>query len=1375
MMCFDLLPKARRRPLVTLLVPLLATFGCDCIGDRLVIVDPDAGRVYTEADDLDVDASGLQQKVIVDGTGIPWGTEIELRVGLDEETLVEAGTVFRGILQPSSRATIDVTLPTGTVFLVACVNDDGECRPRSPVREVTVVGSVGDCPFVQFVEPAASGSGTLMLGAANDAATADGACGAAFAVPVRATVDGADGQVATLFVDGIPTATANVADGEVRFASVQLGVRGAVDTTMLTLSIGDDTCVSSFPQPIGVDCAGPSCRLEQPIEGVVLNNTLDADTSTAVLDLNVTADAPVATVGETFSLMDDTANAEIDTAIAIAMGSQASGRFLGVPFAEGPARFFAECTDGTLSTRSAIAAYLVDTTGCSVTIDAPLDGATITNMDDTDATSSNGIQLTASMTTSGTDCTDVRIAPCAAIPATTFTALTDTTPEAILSLGTSGTQTICAEVRDAAGNLGKDQITVGVVPDGTPMVTIVTPVAATKVNIAGGVGFVADLAPASTSCELGVTVDCSAIGTPVELYLDGAVAAVGSSSCVANASSSLGGRATFASVSIPASVTSAHSFIARQTVSGVTGASTAVAITSDCEPPVLVITTPATCPATLGAADDVSAAAGMQAPVTVSSPNVPQLDLTVTVQQAGAGMSTATSLAANLPGGATSHSFSAIEFGGAGTASLRASATDAFNNTTTTSACSVTITDLPTIQLTALATTTFNSSNAATFDCNTGNTGLDLTISGTTNATAGSSVTLQIGSGAAVNTTVGSNAFSACVPAPEGASNVTASVNDLVPSDGTSGMASALPIAITVSTVSPTNAIAPYTVGTVDRRAGVMTLAFTAIGDSSNMPLVSYEVRCSHTTIPTEPAWDAATVMTMDPHTPANPGVTDTITVHGFLTGTRTTCIVRGRDSGGNLSQIPSPLDDAIVSPQFLVATYNGTVSGGSIGVAGARAAGDVNGDSIPDFVVSGVASAYLFLGQAGGAAPVLATTFTKSQASNYFGAIVRGIGDFNRDGINDVVVTDYAEAAFDLDGEVYVFYGRANWPSSIVVSETGCNASFCVRGGAGTFLGLGTDAIGLGNFDGLAGADFAIGAGFGDAVYILSSRDDIASGTEFVLGASDPTGFVVSRPSASGDFGWTLGAPGNITGTANTDLVIGEFANPSILHRLAGQNLVAGSSGLTSIPAASLTSIAGGVTLSGNFGTYDHHGIASGDFDGDSAVDLFAFSIDAAQVDVGTYILYGSAGADYPIPPGHRVRSGVSTTAESYFGTSRGFAFDPNFGHLGDVNLDGRDELLAGGMSVTTDGNFSVGLVYGRTTRPTSTLTVNDDPRFSGALQPAIETYPTSNPFAFWTVGFIGNSVQDTVTAYPDLVVCDPGTTDPSQSGTGDRIFVLY
>src|SRR6185436_13022193 len=106
---------------------------------------------------------------------------------------------------------------------------------------------------------------------------ADGACGAAFAVPVRATVDGADGKPATLFLDGIPTANATVAGGEVAFAAVQLGVRGAIETSTLTLVVGDDdACAISFPRPLAVDCAGPACRLQKPIDGPYLNNTLDA-------------------------------------------------------------------------------------------------------------------------------------------------------------------------------------------------------------------------------------------------------------------------------------------------------------------------------------------------------------------------------------------------------------------------------------------------------------------------------------------------------------------------------------------------------------------------------------------------------------------------------------------------------------------------------------------------------------------------------------------------------------------------------------------------------------------------------------------------------------------------------------------------------------------------------------------------------------------------------------------------------------------------------------------------------------------------------------------------------------------------------------------
>ncbi len=265
---------------------------------------------------------------------------------------------------------------------------------------------------------------------------------------------------------------------------------------------------------------------------------------------------------------------------------------------------------------------------------------------------------------------------------------------------------------------------------------------------------------------------------------------------MANAGSSLGGRARLPAVSLPVGPT-AHSLVARQTVSGITGTSAAFAIEADCAPPTLQIAAP-TCGGWVDARDDLATAPGVQAEVRVSSPNQPQVDVTLTLARASGSSTVQTSFASMLSPGATVHVLGAMDFGTNGLARLVASALDGFGNATVTPVCNVTVARSPSLTLTPFAVTTFDASNRAAFDCRPSTPQLDLTVAGTTTASSGSLVTVQVGSAAPALATVTSGAFSACLPAPNGASSIEASVTDTNGLDGVSGTASAAPLGITV-------------------------------------------------------------------------------------------------------------------------------------------------------------------------------------------------------------------------------------------------------------------------------------------------------------------------------------------------------------------------------------------------------------------------------------------------------------------------------------------------------------------------------------------------------------------------------------------------
>ena len=126
---------------------------CDCVGTRLVIVDPQQLASLGTNDDRDATLGGLQYDVVVDVTGLRAGEPITVYAGLDPETLVAEGVSFVGPNEPNGRATVRVTLEDGDVYLLACAGD--ACASRSPLRKVVVLGSLGTCPLVQFRAPLA--------------------------------------------------------------------------------------------------------------------------------------------------------------------------------------------------------------------------------------------------------------------------------------------------------------------------------------------------------------------------------------------------------------------------------------------------------------------------------------------------------------------------------------------------------------------------------------------------------------------------------------------------------------------------------------------------------------------------------------------------------------------------------------------------------------------------------------------------------------------------------------------------------------------------------------------------------------------------------------------------------------------------------------------------------------------------------------------------------------------------------------------------------------------------------------------------------------------------------------------------------------------
>jgi len=385
----------------------------------------------------------------------------------------------------------------------------------------------------------------------------------------------------------------------------------------------------------------------------------------------------------------------------------------------------------------------------------------------------------------------------------------------------------------------------------------------------------------------------------------------------------------------------------------------------------------------------------------------------------------------------------------------------------------------------------------------------------------------------------------------------------------------------------------------------------------------------------------------------------------------------------------------------------------------------DVNGDDIPDYIVSAPGdnaqhgSAFVVFGRADGApASVDLTALGGSDGFVILGRNDQGVTgynvsfteDVNGDGIADILVAARQSDTATLDnaGLVYVVYGRdTGFPASIDLNSLSGADGFTIEGlqEAGS-LGSGFASIGDVNGDGIT--DLGIGAPFADAPgrestdnsgfgYVVFGRSDGFATAPDLAALDGSNGFVIATGLEGDQLGRKVTGIGDINDDGFDDFLIGAPGADDSGTNAGNAYVVYGTDqGFAATLDPNTLNGVNGFVISG-LGDADLLGSlppAVGDLNNDGIDDLILASelVDGGGTNRGSvYVVYGSSAG-----------FGASFDLASLDGTN-GFVItgEADNDRLGtaiasgaDVTGDGIDDLVISAPLRSSNGQFS-GSVY--------------------------------------------------------------------------------
>ncbi len=336
--------------------------------------------------------------------------------------------------------------------------------------------------------------------------------------------------------------------------------------------------------------------------------------------------------------------------------------------------------------------------------------------------------------------------------------------------------------------------------------------------------------------------------------------------------------------------------------------------------------------------------------------------------------------------------------------------------------------------------------------------------------------------------------------------------------------------------------------------------------------------------------------------------------------------------------------------------TVTGNNTGDQAGSSACTTAADLNGDGYPDIVVtaptasSNAGAVYIYFG---GPAPRTAPDVTLTgEASSQFGSSVSAAGDVNGDGYPDLIVG--APTYSSSSGRAYVFYG-----GSTLASKAASSADVILTGEASSAFGYSVSTAGDLNADGLA--DVIVGA---SAYSSNAGRAYLFYGGSTLTSKGAGSADFILTGEAGSYFGCSVSAAGDVNGDSRADVIVGAYGYSNNTGRAY---VFYGGPTMASKGAASADVILTGEMISSSFGGSV---AGAGDLNGDGRSDLV---IGAGSVSAGTgraYVFYGGPTL---------ATKGAASADVILTGESTSSAFGGRVAAAGDVNGDGRPDLLVG------------------------------------------------------------------------------------------------